>query len=694
MSLATFAHPNLRLQYRKLWSDPWKWDTGTAGIVGPWETAGGNKCGSATFLSYDTEAPNREDKAPACPLRRNWFVRICSRARQSDGTLPAKVYWTGFLSEEERVPMGGQPEDTLAKGAPKSRITAVQWTALGLGGLLANVDLHRVWRGCGTASAGIRSLESLVRFGYERRPDDENRGGKRILYSRRDAGTWSLHDLVVALLDWHLYEPNGSGAKVARFPHWPAFQLGGLTAALEWPVRDVTLGGNLFEALAAILHPRRGLFFTAEAPPNPSASPAENDSSPVTLRIQTFAQTAVTIPLPGGGTQDIPANTAPITLAADVPHRLLRWAPPPSPRRLTLHGHRDVRIISLRWSRTGGTEDGALARRWNTADDSKAGDNHIDYTHVYRTWSIRQEWTGGVKGTTATTLPHRLTTLGSAGTPDAVHGAGGLDGGLTTSGSDLFPEYGIEFLDQIPMPSQATNPSGEVKPISDWLSATATITLDEHSTPLRPMAFVHHRGADTWERLNVEISFPDARTVRLGSGPKDATKIKAKLSLADDDLVITCAIHMPSALAVSYIPDVLPAADVQISADRAHTVSWAERIVVQAGTVFGLVAGAAPTAPTADRTVRDDTGLLRSTLLLQRLTGERSAGGVYTDNAEIDTGIKPGQMITQATVPGPSGTYIALGYLVTSVRCDPADGPQPKTVVQIDTAQIDLEAIA
>ena len=686
MSLAAFINPNYRLQYRKLWSDPWKWDTGTACVAGPWETAGGNKTGSATFLSYDTEAHNREVGAAVCPLRRNWFVRICGRTRLSNGTDPEKVYWTGYLAEEDRTQMGGQPESTLAAGARRSRITAVQWTALGLGGLLANVDLHRVWRGCGAASAGIRSLESLVRFGYEKRPDDENRGGKRILYGRRSAGVHSLWNLIVALLDWHLYEPNGSGAKIARFPHWPAFEIGGLTAALEWPIRDVVMGGNILEALAGILHPRRGLFFVAE-PPITAAS------GPVTLMVQTFAQTPVSISLPGGGTQEIPANTQRTELVVDVPHRSLQWAPPPSPRRLTLHGHRDVRIVSLRWSRTGGTEDGALARRWDTADDSKAGDTHIDYTHVYRTWSIRQEWDGTVKGTTTTTLPHRLTTRGSAGAPDPVNGAGGLDGGQTTSGSDPFPEFGLEFLSQIPMPSQATNVSAEVKPISEWLSA-GSVTLDEHSPPLRPMAFVHHRGADTWQRLNVEISFPDARTVRLGSGPKDAAKIKAALSLADDDLVLTCAVLMPSALAVSYIPDVAAAADVQISADRAHTVSWAERIVVQAGTVFGLVAGAAPTAPTVDRVVRDDTGLLRSTLLLQRLGGERSAGAVFTDFAEVNASLKPGQMVTQASVPGPSGTYISIGYLITSIRCDPADGSQPKTIAQIDTAQIDLEAIA
>jgi hypothetical protein len=686
MSLAAFLNPNLRLQYRKRWSDPWLWDAGTAAVAGPWEHAGGNKTGSATFLSYDTEADNREVGAAACPLRRGWFVRICNRTRATNGTDPTKIYWTGFLAEEERVQMGGQPEWTLNPGARKSRIASVQWTALGLGGLLANIDLHRVWRGCGSSSAGLRALESIVRFGYEKRPDCENRGYARSLYAKRDASVWTLWDLLEGLLTWHLYDPNGASAAIPRFPHWPIFQIGGLTSALNWPVRDVTLGGNLFEAMAAILHPRRGLFFTAEPP--------TAVSGPVTLRVQTFAQAAVSIPLPEGGTQEIPANTLPVTLSADVPHRSLQWAPPPSPRRLTLHGHRDVRIISLRWSRTGGTEDGALARRWDTADDSKAGDTHIDYTHVYRTWSIRSGWDGTVKGTTSSVLPHRLSTFGSAGTPDPVHGAGGLSGGATTSGTDPFPEFGLEFIDQIPMPSQATNVSGEVKPISDWLSGASGITLDEHATPLRPMAWVHHRGANTWEKLNFEISFPDARTVRLGGGSKDAAKIKAKLSLADDDLVLTCAVLMPSAMAVSYIPDVAADADVQISADRAHTVSWAERIVVQAGTVFGLVTGAAPTAPTNDRTVRDDTGLLRSTLLLQRLGGERSAGAVYTDTAEIDTSIQPGQMVTQASVPGASGTYIPIGYVVTSVRYDPADGPQPKTIAQIDTAQVDLEAIA
>lgn len=686
MSLATFNHPLLRMQWRKNWTDAWKWDVGTVGI-GPWENAGGNKTGSASFLSVDADAANREAGAAICPLFRTCYVRLVSRTRLADGTTPAKIYWSGYIAEEAPDLRGGQPADTLSPGGRPSRIARKHWTALGYGGLLAGVDLGRVWRGCGTAGAGIRALESLVRFGYEKRPDDENRSGKRILYAQRGAGIHSLWNVLYALLDWHLYEPNGSGTKIKRFAHWPTFEISGLTDALNWKVQDVQLSGSLLDALAAILHPRRGLFFTAVPPPE------STPNGPISLRIQTFAQTAISIAKPEGGTQDLPANDQPIVLNAAVPHRSLKWAPAPSPRRLTLHGHRDVRIVSLRWSRTGGTEDGALARKWDPADDSHTGETDVKYMHLYRTWGIRSGWDGAVKGTAADTIPHRLTTAGSAGTPDPVHGAGGLDGGLTVSGGDPFPEFGIEILDQIPMPSLATNASGEVKPISDWLSATSGIILDPHSPPLRPMAFVHHRGANTWEKINVEISFPDARTVHLGSGSKDAAKIKALLAAADDDLVITCAIRMPSALAVGFIPDVSATADVRCNADQRQTCSWAERVVVQSGTIFGFGLTGSPTAPTADRSVRDDVGLLRATLALQRLSGERSAGAVYQDFAELDTSILPGQMVTKVAVPGASGQYQDIGYLVTSVRYDPAAGPQAKTTAQIDTAQIDLDTI-
>lgn len=697
MSLATFNHPLLRMQWRKNWTDAWKWDVGTVGI-GPWENAGGNKTGSATFLSVDADKDNRESGAAVCPLFRTCYVRIVSRARLTDGTTPAKIYWSGCIAEEQPELRGGQPADTLASGARKSRIARKHWTALGYGGLLAGVDLGRVWRGCSSSDAGIRALESLVRFGYEKRPDDENRSGKRILYARRSAGIHTIWNVLYALLDWHLYEPNGSAEKIKRFPHWPTFEISGLTAALNLPVQDVQLSGTLLNAFAAILHPRRGLFFTAVPPPE------DAPSGPISLRVQTFAETAIEITTPEGGTQTVPANDQILVLNAAVPHRSLKWSPTPSPRRLTIHGHRDVRIVSLRWSRTGGTEDGALARKWDSADDDHVGETDVKYMHLYRTWGIRSGWDGTVKGTAASTIPHRLTTAGSAsipdpvtgvvGTPDLVHGAGGLDGGLTTEGTDPFPEFGIEILDQIPMPSLATNVSEEVKPISEWLSASDGVLLDPHSPPLRPMAFVHHRGADTWERINVDISFPDARTVHLGSGAKDAAKIKALLAAADDDLVITCAIRMPSALAVGFIPDVAVDADVRCNADLRQTCNWAERIIVQSGTIFGFGLTGSPTAPTVHRSVRDDLTLLRATLALQRLSGERSAGAVYQDFAELDNSILPGQLITTAVVPGASGTYQKIGYLVTSVRYDPAAGPQAKTTAQIDTAQIDLDTIA
>ncbi len=682
MSQAVFNHPTLRLQYRKKWSDPWKWDNGTAGI-GPWERAGGNKMGSATFVSYDTTAGAREEGAGVCPLRQGWFVRICSRTRATDATTPSKVYWTGFLGEPETDTYGGT---SATKLSPESRIKRVTWPAYGISGLLAGIDLHRVWRGCGTETSAVRHLEGAVRFCWEKRPDDENRGGKRILYARRDAGVHSLHNIIVAILDWHLYDINGSGEKVARFPHWPAFELSGLTDALEWPLRHVELGGTVLDALAGILNPRRGLFFTAQVP-----GISESQTGPVKLRIQTFARNEITVSLPEGGTQTIPAAAPTVDLVANVPHRRIAWSPAPAPRRLTIQGHRDVRVVSLRWKRTGGTEVGALTRAWNSSDDSKAGNIEVEHQHVFRTWSLRSGWDGTCEGTTAEILQTNPATAGSAGSPDAMHGASGRTGVLDGAVSQPFPEFGVELLDQIPIPSQATNPSGEVVAFKEWINGTANVTLDERAAPMRPMAFVVT--GSTWMQLNVTIAFPDARTIRLGNGPKDAAKIAAALADSSSSLVITCAIIMPEALAVSYIPDVAADADVQVAADRCRFLPWAERITLHKGTVMGLNPEAAPTAPAGHRIARDDVGSLRSTLMLARLSSERSAGGVYTDMAEMDTSIEPGQFVGQASVPGNDGTYIDIGYVITSVRYDPGEGAPYKTQATLDTAAIDMEPI-
>lgn len=683
MSLSVFQQQPFRLQYRRRWADPWLWDFGTAGI-GPWEIAGGNRVGSAVFTSITASAAAREEGAAVCPLRQGWFVRICSRARQSDGTLPQKVYWTGYLGEPETSHLGGNP---ATKSARESIITTSTWPGIGLAGLLAAIDLHRVWRGCGAASSSIRHLEGIVRFCHQRRPDDDIRGGKRLLYAKRGAGTHTLHNILAAILDWHLYDLDGSGAKVARFPHWPAFTLTGLTDALEWQLSDVDLGGSLLEAIAGILNPRRGLFFSAKPP-----GISEVQTGPVQLVVQTFARSPIVVSLPDGGTQTIPAASSTTSLVADVPHRQLTWAPAPAPRRLTIHGHRDVRIVSLRWKRSGGTETGALARRWDSADDAQAGSTKIEHQHVYRTWGIRQEWDGTCEGTTADLLPTNPTTYGSTGAGDALHGAGGRTGELTTSGHLPFPEFGIEFLDHIPMPSQATNASNQIIALKEWINGTGAVTLDELAAPLRPMAFTVK--GTTWTRLNVAISFPDARTVQLGSGPKDAIAIKAALPDETYSLVITCAIVMPEALCVSYIPDVAADADTLIGADRCRHLPWAERIVLHKGTVCGLNPGAAPTAPATDRTVRDDTGALRSTLALCRLSGERSAGGIYVDAAELDTSLEPGQLVKQATMPGAAGTYMDIGYLITSVAYDPSPGAAFKTRATLDTAIIDMDPIA
>jgi hypothetical protein len=681
MSLEVFTHGNLRLQYRKSWAEAWKWDPGTAGI-GPWENAGGNKTGSATFRSFTTSAAMREAGAAACPLRQGWFVRICSSARETNGTTPKKVHWTGYLGEPETVSYGGTPS---YRTSPESRIDQVTWPGIGLAGLLDGLDLHRVWRGCGSDSNKIRHLESLVRFGFEKRPDDENRGGKRILYARAGAGIHSLHNIIVALLDWHLYDIDASGQKVARFPHWPAFELSGLTDALEWPLRNVELGGTVLDALAGMIHPRRGLFFHAVPP-----AISENQSAAVKLKIQTFAKDPVTVVLPQGGTQTIPAASPTVSLIANVPHRRLSWAPAPAPRHLTIQGNRDVRIVSLRWKRSGAAETGALARKWNQADDGKAGSAEVEHGNVFRTWTIRSGWDGTCEGTTAEMIPSKADTAGMLLTPDAQHGAGGRTG-LLIAGATMFPEYGVELLDQIPMPNAATNPSGSIVAIKDWINAVANVTLDEFAPPMRPVVYTVK--GTTWTKLNVGISFPDARTIRLGNGPKDAGLIKGSLPDDSTDLVITCAIVMPEALAVSYIPAVSPDADVQIGADRCRQLPWAERVTLHKGTVMGLNPGAAPTAPTGHLTVRDDVGSLRSTLGLCRMASERSAGGIYTDLADIESYVEVGQFVTNASVPGNDGRYIDMGYVITSVRHDPAEGAPYRTQATIDAAMIDMEPI-
>lgn len=679
----SFLAQTLRIQYRRRWQDPWVWDTGTVG-VGPWKLGGGNRMGSAVFTSIDASATHREEKAAACPLRSGWFVRICDRVRNTDGT-PTKVHWTGQLQEPEHEHLGG-----VAGGGstPSSSIKVVTWRAIGPAGMLANIDLHRVWRGCGTDSTGIRHLESLVRFGYQKRPDDENRAGKRTLYGYRTSGVHTLHNLLTALLDWHLYDIDPAGAKVARFAHWPEFQLAGLTTALEWPVRDIESGGSVFDALVSILHPRRGLFFTVEAPG--LSDPA---SGPMKVQVQTFARTVQTIPLPGGGTQTIPAAQRQTALVANVPHRKLTWAPPPCPRLLTLHGQRDVRIVSLHWSRSGGMEVGALARKWNAADDAQAGQTEVEYGHVFRTWGIRQGWDGSCRGTTLENLPRNPVTAGSLGAPDALHGAGGATGEVTTSGSSLWPEFGIEILDQIPMPGTATNTSGDILSIKRWVDAESGVLLDKQAIPLRPSAYIL-RASGVWESLNVAITFPDARTIQLGSGPKDAALLRSKLANEADQLVITCAIIMPSALCVSYIPPVAADAEQLVNADRCRQIPWAERIILQRGTVIGLNPGLAPTAPTTDRTVQDDVGGLRATLQLARLNGERSAGGVYIDRAELDTSVQPGQFVINAEMPGPSGTYLDIGYVISEVAYNPAPDAEFRTQAILDTAVIDMEPIS
>lgn len=680
----TAISKQFRIQYRRLWTGTWTDDVGTVAI-NPWTRSCGNRTGGFTLISRTTAYRNREADATACPLDAGYFVRIVERPRrQGDGgNRTDRIHMTGWVRDKTVTPMGAS-NGAAGSATLGSRIDRVEWNCLGLSGLLAQIDLGRYWCGLGDNVEHSIGMLGIPTFGADRRPDRDHRLAGNVLYGRRGADKWTLFKLLEALLQWHLGQAGGAGSW--RYPHWPEFRLSGLTDALDWPVEDVHLTGKLSDAITAIANPRRGLTWRIDEPNDLSVAYKGH----VNLRIMSTLQEPITVTLPGGaGTKVLPASTSLVHLSATEPHTRLQFGSSTVPRRLTYRGRRRVAIVNLRWSRdSGGVENGALARTWLAADDGQAGDPQPKYGRVFRSFTLRPGWTGGVLGTAAGSLAGTPEVAGSTGSPNPIHGAGGLTGTLTAGGS--FPDLAAKILDQIPMPASATNAAKAIVPISDWLSGTTGVVLDDAAEPLRPQVFVHHRaGAGSWQKLNVSVSVTDQRTVQIGSGPKDAAFIAGSLSAVTDDLVVLLAVESPYALAVSHEPVIDPDGR-QIGADVQRTADWCEAISILGGTVLGLDASGAPIAAPSLLSVRDDTGSLRSILMLARPYGERSADATWEDRLNVSNSPEAGGLVVNcARLTESTTVYESIGYIVTAVTCHPSMG----TVATIEAAEVDLESI-
>ena len=681
----------LTIQWRRSWMDPWTWDLGTVAI-GPFSIGGGNTIGACTLISLDTAAGNREAGAMKCPLQQGYFVRVVSKDRliSDSATLgrkrgdPVQVFASYWLAESSIEALGGQASNNATAGQrlAESRVEQVTWSGIGLLGLLGQIDLHRFWAGCG--SDYFTAVLGTPAWSLNRRNDRSARPpGLNCLYGKVGAGAWTADVMLAEALRWHLYDVDQGGNLKKRFPHWPDFVLSNCTQALSFPVEDVHASGTLLDLVLGLIHPRRGTICTADIPQDPNAA--------VNLRIDSLLRNPITVPLPDSTTMTLPAsNYGYAVLKATDPHTSLNWGPQPPPRRLTLLGRRSVAIVSLRWSLDSlSNENGALTRGWLAADDSHAGSIDVQYDHVFRRFRLRPGWTGDATGTTQISLTGMHARSGSN---DPIHGEQGMTGQILGGSTSTFPELSLEFIDQIPCPALAIATGTSVQhPLKDWLSATTGIILDKTAEMMRPMAFIHHRGANAWERVDTQISFPDPRTVVLGSGPSDARALKSRMSRDSDDLVITCAVALPYPLAVSYEPKINPSKQL-LSADRVRRIDWAERIVVRQGTVMGLDLDQKPVASTVDRTVRDDVGTLRAMLALMRPAGERAASAVFTDRLNLRADLNPGQLIQQVELPRMDNYDVDINYVITEVQYDPSL-ENYGTQVTIELPAVDLEAM-
>ena len=688
--------PTLRLQYRHTWQDPWVTDIGTVAI-GKWKKGSGNQVGGCDLASWetpDTTGQNgaREALGTPCPLRSGDFARVIEVNRATNGkvTVPDTpvVHWTGYLQGRNFEQLGRQSqEDEFQLGYDLRR---VKWTALGLGGLLAGIDLFRSW-GVGSGAGQPKGLMGPLVFTPGRirnRPSDVATAYQIGFHSKSDP--WDARALIEGVMMWHLYEPGSSGPGSPRYPNWPVFQLTGLTDMLAYEVRDVMATGNLIDLLVALINPRRGATMVFEEP-----LPSDAPSGPVNIRILSMLTNPVTITIPaseGGGTLTLPASNRQIdTLTTSAPHRRVTVNQETLGRRLTVLGEKGaIAILNLRWSRNGsGVETGQLIRggSWKPTDDNTTLSESPKFSDIWRTFTINPNWDGTI---TTGSLATGANTLGTNDSVHPLYGAGGLSGTRTIGG--IFAPANVTLLDHLPLPSAAIDPSGNKVDLVTWMGAPTASRLDFLAPPLRPRVWAHDRTSNVWTELQVQIAMTGPCTIQLGSTFQDAYKIKGALSASNNvDLVILCAVVEPQAFAVSYEPKTPGATDPPIAGDQLRRCPWAEYTWIAADTCVGMTPTKLPVKSPAMVQVRDDTALLQLSLGLMRPRGERSSEIVVMDNLSLNSLPEVGSLLTQFDVGG-DGTYIPVGYVVTSVESDPTPGSFGQKIT-CALPEIEMEAI-
>lgn len=690
MTAWTNAADPIRVYYRRSWFDPWTL-TGTVS-VGEMKDGSGNQVGSCPLTSWLPRGSAREEGAQACPLKVGDFVRVVQMPTGGDSAQVWDLLWSGVVLERAEENSGEHTRET--------------WTCGGIGSLFGQIDLSRSWGG---SSESIAMLQGDLAFSpgkVDNQVDDDF----RFLTNFGSKGRpWTARQVLLALLEWHLYTTDAEGNKAKRYPRWPDFTLTGfggdeakLDGALGFKVRDLSARGTLLDALVNILHPRRGLSFIVEPP----ASALSSNSDPCAIRVLSLLSSPMTVTIPdseGGGSITVPASDLSTGVDASAPSRRAFASGDSIPRRLSLLGKGAVAILNLRWSRdAGGAETGQLTRGWPVADDGQSGFD-IKYNDVYRTWHLRPGWDGVLtNGATSDRLARKLVVAGSSGEPDPLFGAEGLTGVRIGTSGPSFAALNARILDQIPMPSAAKDADGNPVKITDWLSSPLGKSLDWTKPKIRPRVLIHERSGNTWRELKVSISITGPTTIQLGDSQQDRARIRSALQSPTADLVVVCALVEPLPFMVSYEPPTPAATDPGIGADRVRRCPWAEYVWIPAGTVLDLPTGGTPLTVGTATVVRDDSALLRQCLALARPLGERPASITVEDRLQLGGAAnldgygntaplpKAGTLVT-GLVPA-VGRYLPVNYVVASRTRSARPGSYGTRIV-CELPQTDVEAM-